>query len=107
MNEQIEKTISELNKEVKDLNKLKEYLIDFLGSFDRVFDNDWDMTKGIITDSEILDIFVSPNATFLNPQVDDETNNWHNRGGLLENHRKLISQLKEMKILSPDLKEFY
>ena len=58
----------------------------FLDSFDLVFDNDWDKTKSCMEDSEY---FISAAGTFVHPQVDDESNNWANRGSLLEHYREL------------------
>jgi len=74
--------------------KLKTLLSDFMLSFETVFDNDWDMTKSCILDSN----FISDEATFLNPNVDDESNNWANRGGLLSQYRKLIEEMKNQGI---------
>ena len=58
----------------------------FLDSFELVFDNDWVKTKSCMEDSEY---FISAAGTFVHPQVDDESNNWANRGSLLEHYRDL------------------
>ncbi len=65
-----------------ELNKL---LVDFIINFELVFKNDWDFTKGIILE----DFYIKDNGSFLEPGVDDESNNWANRGLLLESFRKL------------------
>lgn len=57
----------------------------FLSSFELVFDNDWQMTK----DSIESEYFISESGTFVHPMVDDESNNWWNRGSLLGNYREL------------------
>ena len=61
----------------------------FLGAFELVFDNDWEMTLGRIADPD----FISEKGTFLRPGVDDESNNWANRGALLAAYRELIDCL--------------
>ena len=76
--------------------KLRERIVlsrlkDFQESFEQVFDNDWDMTKSRITD----DSFISPSGTFLDPGVEDKSNNWANRGVLLSNYRELLQSLKD------------
>ena len=63
----------------------------FLSAFELVFDNDWDMTKGCISNST----FISERGTFLAPEVDDENNNWANRGALLAAYRHLKDVLKK------------
>lgn len=68
-------------------------LSNFLRCFEAVFgDADWDMTRDILTD-ECLEHYIHPNGTFLEPGVEDETNNWHNRGALLAYYRQLTAVL--------------
>ncbi len=87
-------------------DKLKASLERFLESFETVFDKDWSYTKeklGIYNtlseqdenaaDEEDDIIYtISPDGTFLNPKVDDETEDWGSRGELLSAYR----QLKEL-----------
>jgi hypothetical protein len=62
----------------------------FLSMFDLVFHSDWDHTIQSL-DPEYLNYYISPNATFINPNVSDEQNNWGNRGSLLASYRELVS----------------
>lgn len=61
----------------------------FLDRFELVFDNDWDMTKDCIASGGMI----SPKGTFLDPAVGDESNNWANRGSLLNSYRSLKALL--------------
>ncbi|MHB8122929.1 MAG: toll/interleukin-1 receptor domain-containing protein [Desulfuromonadaceae bacterium] len=76
------------------LNKL---LSDFLLSFRLVFEDDWEHTKSSLTD-DWMPIFIYENGTFLNPRVTDESNNWSNRGGLLDSYRSLLEFIAVNKI---------
>jgi hypothetical protein len=75
----------------------------FLKSFETVFGSDWPYTKEMlgIRDGtpeqtacrtamglESIEL-ISPGATFLEPQVEDEESDWGNRAILLESYRKL------------------
>ena len=75
----------------------------FIESFEQVFDKDWEYSKemmGIQDETEeqkknakeigleSIDI-ISGDGTFLNPKVDDETEDWGYRGALLQEYRKL------------------
>ena len=64
----------------------EDLVVDFLDAFELVFDADWQMTKDCLADPTHL---ISNEGTFLNPQVADEANNWHNRGALLAAYRNL------------------
>jgi len=67
----------------------------FLDSFEVVFgDADWETTRCNLQDDVNL---ISPTGTFLNPSVDDESNNWHNRGNFLAVYRGLKEMLNEQK----------
>ena len=69
-------------------------LMSFWCSFEAVFgDADWEMTKGVLT-CDMLDWYIHPNGTFLEPGVEDESNNWGNRGSLLSSYRRLKQQLE-------------
>jgi len=76
---------------------------DFLEAFEDVFERDWAYTKqmlGIVEESaeqkraaaasglETIPI-VAGDATFLSPKVDDEAEDWGNRGKLLARYRTL------------------
>lgn len=82
---QIKKIYTEYtNKtDVSDPKNLESIVRDFIISFEVVFDNDWEHTKCSIEDNSSI------NGTFLNPKVDDESNNWCNRGLLLHSYRRL------------------
>ena len=67
----------------KDFNKM---VANFLHLFELVFDDDWTMTKECLADPTHL---IAEDGTFLDPQVPDESNNWHNRGVLLAAYREL------------------
>lgn len=65
----------------------------FLDSFELVFgETDWETTRDIIK-SDSLKYYIHQNGTFIDPGVDDESNNWWNRGSLLSAYRRLKHQL--------------
>lgn len=88
--------------------KMKDTVEQFLSLFEEVFDKDWEYTKermGVYDDTEeqkrntkemslesieIIDV----NGTFLNPKVEDEIEDWGNRGALLAKYRELKNVLK-------------
>jgi hypothetical protein len=84
-------------------DELKSTISNFLNAFEMVFDKDWIHTKqrlGIVEETkEQLDdtkafnlellYTISPDGTFLNPKVEDETEDWGYRGSLLSEYRKL------------------
>ncbi len=89
---------------------LKISIQNFIKAFEEVFDKDWEYSKrmmGIYGQSEdqkmldkklgleIIDI-ISEEGTFLNPMVDDEIDDWGNRGNLLQQYRILKKILKEI-----------
>jgi hypothetical protein len=68
-------------------------LLELVDSLAAVFDIDWEFT------SEQLHVrtepwFIAPGATFLRPGVDDESNNWANRGALLAAYRDAVRVLR-------------
>ena len=89
-------------------DKLRDSIEKFLGAFETVFDEDWTYTKemlGIVeeTEEQAKDArefgletihIISPDGTFLNPKVEDETEDWGSRGELLEQYRKLKALLQ-------------
>ena len=76
------------------ISELLDVLTDFVFSFNLVFDSDWEMTKGCLEDPEYL-----IKGTFINPLVDDESNNWANRGLLLANWRNLLECMERSGVL--------
>ncbi len=77
---------------------LVEATADFVDLFELVFDKDWEMTRSILADPEH---FIDPDGTFLEPEIDDESNNWGNRGSLLASHRRLRTLLNKRGIPRP------
>lgn len=75
----------------------------FIRAFEQVFDEDWTYTKqnlGIWEKPTHLDDensipFISNDGTFLNPKVDDETENWGHRAILLDQYRALKKLLSD------------
>lgn len=96
-------------------------LLEFLESFEEVFDRDWDYTKemlGISDEDETKEqkealqkvgletiYVISPDGTFINPKMDDEIEDWGNRGKLLETYRKLKKLVGEKQSSSNDLED--
>jgi hypothetical protein len=72
------------------VREFEKRVSDFVSSFEEVFDHDWEMTKGCITE----EFMIRESGTFLAPGVDDEFNNWGNRGALLESYRRLSEYLR-------------
>jgi len=68
--------------------QLQVALKDFLWHFELVFDSDWQHTREVLRDPRH---YISESGTFLHPAVEDESNNWGNRGGLLDAYRRLKS----------------
>lgn len=61
---------------------------DFLDKFELVFgDADWPVTLANLQDDARF--LIHEHGTFINPGVDDEDSNWHNRGSLLASYRLL------------------
>lgn len=67
-------------------------LSDFLDSFEHLFDTDWDYAQEILKDPKD---FIALDGTFLNPKIEDESNNWASRGHLLGVYRQLLSELRK------------
>jgi hypothetical protein len=66
--------------------ELTEAVADFAGSFELIFDEEWEHSKACLMEAGH---YIEPDGTFLNPGVADESNNWANRGSLLANYRRL------------------
>ena len=88
---------------------LKDSIAEFLHLFEEVFDRDWEYSKemmGIREETEeekraakemnleTIEI-ISSDGTFINPKVEDETEDWGNRGALLCEYRILKVLLKK------------
>lgn len=68
-------------------------LLSFWCTFEAVFgEADWPATLDNLQDD--AKYLIDPNGTFLEPGVEDESNNWHNRGALLSKYRRLKQQLE-------------
>lgn len=68
-------------------------------TFELVFDHDWAFTNPKLS-VENQTSFISKDGTFLSPKVQDESNNWGNRGSLLRSYRDLVEAMKEREIYS-------
>lgn len=80
-----------------------EVIREFIDAFDEVFDRDWAHTKQMLgihdetpeekRNAAALGLepiyMVAPDGTFLQPKVEDETEDWGNRGRLLSLYREL------------------
>ena len=73
--------------------ELEKALASFFSSFECVFDGDWEYSKLCLQEA---DAYIK--GSFLNPCVEDEFNNWANRGGLLTSYRHLMKLLAERKV---------
>jgi hypothetical protein len=81
----------------------------FIEVFEEVFDKDWAYTKSMLgvkeqtpeQESALAEMGfdsiykIAPNGTFLNPAVDDEIEDWGNRGLLLERYRRLAKLISK------------
>ncbi|WP_374582839.1 hypothetical protein [Pseudoduganella sp.] len=71
-----------------DKSKVEAALAEFVGAFEVVFRYDWDYTRVMIRDE-------TDGATFIEPGLDDESEDWGARGALLEKYRALVVAMKE------------
>lgn len=78
------------------LDKFEKLVTEFIYSTEYTFDWDWDHSKYCFED---LDLFVSENGTFLEPNVEDEGSDWANREGFLNSFRKLKSFMEDNNLL--------
>lgn len=76
-------------------SKLNNLISNFLTAFDLIFNIDWDYTKLCIEESDTL---ISRHGTFIEPNVDDEENNWGNRVSLLNSYRELVDYIDKHEI---------
>ncbi len=83
--------MSEITESIEELETtLKEFMQDF----DLVFSEDWEITVTHITHED----YIQKDGTFLDPKVDDASNNWANRGALLESYGKLTELMRRLRI---------
>jgi len=66
-------------------------IAEFVGAFEVVFRYDWDYTKVMFGDE-------ADGATFIEPGLEDETDDWGARGALLEKYRTLVAEMKRQGI---------
>jgi len=76
------------------VHELEEVISKFITNFELVFDNDWEMTQSCIANGDLI----GNNGTFINPDVSDESNNWGNRGALLDIYRHLLEVMDKNSI---------
>ena len=71
-----------------DKSNIEKALAEFMGAFEIVFRYDWDYTRVMIGDE-------ADGATFVEPGLADESEDWGARGALLEKYRLLLAAMKE------------
>jgi hypothetical protein len=76
-----------------DDSELLEKLQEFMGAFEILFHHDWEYSKDMIGDEE-------KDMSFLNPGLEDETEDWGARGELLEKYRNLRAEMNKRKLKS-------
>ncbi len=67
--------------------EFRHALTGFVGAFEIVFHYDWAYTREMIGDEV-------KGANFIEPGLDDETEDWGARGALLEKYRQLIKVMQ-------------
>ncbi len=83
-----------MSKITSDIEELEVAINTFVSRFELVFHEDWQMTQSCVNDEN----FIHKNGTFINPNIEDEDNNWWNRGGLLKSYRDLCHIMKQKEI---------
>ena len=68
--------------------QLQRALAEFVGAFEVVFRYDWPYTRTMIGDE-------AEGATFIEPGLADETEDWGARGALLEAYRRLVEAMEQ------------
>lgn len=89
-----------MSRQIKMTKEAFEALLGFYGSFYLVFENDWGLTLSRI----VSEFSEDSKATFINPLVADESNNWANRGSLLSSYRRVekILGIAGENLMEPD-----
>lgn len=72
------------------MDDTEEVLQTFLDLLYLLFHDDWDYARDLCADP----LFIDPAGTFLDPRVDDDSNNWANRGAFLEAWRRLTAHVE-------------
>jgi len=67
---------------------LEKAVAELVGAFEVVFRYDWEYTA-LVMQGMVMD-----GSTFVEPGVEDETDDWGARGVLLEKYRALVSLMK-------------
>ncbi|QMV74396.1 hypothetical protein HS961_17015 [Comamonas piscis] len=67
-------------------DELQRAISEFVGAFEVVFRYDWNYSSEMIGDA---------GASFLEPNVENENEDWGARGVLLERYRVLVAAMKE------------
>lgn len=65
----------------------EQAVAEFVGAFEVVFRYDWQYTKAMIGDEV-------EGATFVEPGLEDEIEDWGARGALLEKYRALVAVMQ-------------
>jgi hypothetical protein len=68
-------------------DQITKALAEFVGAFEVVFRYDWAYTKVMIGDE-------AEGASFIEPCLEDESEDWGARGALLEKYRALVAAMK-------------
>jgi hypothetical protein len=68
--------------------ELIQALREFVGAFEVLFHYDWNYTIEMIGDE-------AQGRTFLDPGLEDETEDWGSRGNLLEKYRRIKKLMEE------------
>ena len=72
------------------MHEQHELLQEFLDTFFLVFEDDWKFTLDWLL-SDMRKYVIATKGTFLTPQVDDPSDNWANRGHLLDVWQRLCA----------------
>jgi hypothetical protein len=86
-------------REVRQMSdtELREAVAAFVGAFEHVFEFDWEYSRVMLSGANI-GCFLAPGATFLNPGVEDEVEDWGSRAELLDRYRQLLQVMKTLGI---------
>ena len=85
---------------MSDHDELEAAVAEFVGALEEVFGRDWAYSKSCLTAIEpVRHFFIQPEATFLEPGVADEEENWGARGVLLEKYRRLREVMERRSLI--------
>jgi catechol 2,3-dioxygenase-like lactoylglutathione lyase family enzyme len=71
----------------------REAIAAFVGVFEEVFERDWEYARTMLSAANTAAL-IAPGATFLNPGVEDEAEDWGARAELLGRYRQLLQVLE-------------